>query len=191
MPTQKAGAGLPSVSMVRIQWDNPTASKHLRMLDAEYGRYPHFDEVYHFVAGLYGERPSWIADLNKAFFVGVVERLGLNVELLSSSDLATGEPRLRELHGNELVIETCRAAGGDEYVSGDGCFDFIRPETFEAAGIEFWVQRFVHPEYPQRGASGFVSHLSAVDALFNVGFDGMRQLVEHEARERLATEGAK
>ena len=111
--------------------------------------------------------------------------LGLAAEPL----LAAEPPRLRELHGNELVIETCRAAGGDEYVSGDGCFDFIRPEAFEADGIAFWVQRFVHPEYPQRAATTFVSHLSVLDALFNVGFDGVRGLVEHEARERLAAGG--
>ena len=186
IPTQKAGAGLPAVSEVRIQWDNPTATKHLRMLDAEYGRHPHFDEVFGFVAGLYDKRPGLIADLNKAFFSGIVERLGLSVEFVSSSDLAARDPRLRELRGNELVIETCRAAGGEEYVSGDGCFDFVRPEVFEADGIAFWVQRFVHPEYPQKGARAFVTHLSVLDALFNVGFDGVRALVENEERERMS-----
>lgn len=191
MPTQKAGAGLPAVSAVRVQWDNPTAVKHLRTLEAEYGRHPHFDEVYGFVAGLYAARPPLIADLNKAFISGVLDRLGLAVELVSSSDLVARDPQLRELRGNELVIETCRAAGGDEYVSGDGCFDFIRPDAFETGGIAFWVQRFVHPEYPQRGAAAFVSHLSALDALFNVGFDGVRELVEHDARERLAPGAAR
>ena len=92
------------------------------------------------------------------------------------------EPRLAGLRGNELVVATCRAAGADEYVSGEG-FDVIEPSAFEAEGIAFWFQRFTHPEYPQQATSLFVSHLSVVDALFNVGFDGVRKLVDREARE--------
>lgn len=185
MPTQKSGAGLPAVNEVRIQWDNPSVAKHLRTLEVEYGRHPHFDSVYGLVAELYELRPPLVADLNKAFFTRVLARLGLNVELLSSTELAVGSPRLRELRGNDLVVALCHAAEADEYVSGAGCFDFIHPPAFEAEGIAFWVQALTHPEYPQRGTSNFVSHLSVLDALFNVGFDGVRRLVEREARDRL------
>lgn len=190
MPTQKAGAGLPTVNEVRIQWDNPTAAKHLRTLEAEYGRHPHFQDVFAVVAELYGAQPPLIADLNKAFFVAVLDRLGLTPELISSADLAATDQRLLTLQGNELVVATCQAAGADEYVSGAGCFDFIRPPAFQAEGIAFWVQSYVHPEYPQAGSAAFVSHLSVLDALFNVGFDGVRQLVEQEARELLTVGSA-
>lgn len=190
IPTEKSGAGLPAVDEVRIQWDNPVAVKHLRTLEAEYGRHPHFDEVFAFVAELYGGRPILVANLNKAFFEGVLGRIGLHVELVSSADLVAADPRLADLRGNELVVETCVAAGGDEYVSGEGCLDFIDPPAFESAGVAFWFQRYVHPDYPQRGAEEFASHLSALDALFNVGFDGIRALVEREARERVPVGGS-
>jgi WbqC-like protein family len=189
IPTEKSGAGLPAVNEVRIQWDNPVATKHLRTLEAEYGRHPHFDEVYDFVGELYARQPRLVADLNRAFFEGVLDRTRLRVELVSSADLVAADPELADLRGNELVVATCRAAGGDEYVSGEGCLDFIDPPAFESAGVAFWFQRYVHPEYQQRGTREFVSHLSAVDALFNVGFDGVRGLVEHEARERVPVGG--
>lgn len=185
IPTEKAGAGLPAVNEVRVQWDNPVVAKQLRTLEAEYGRHPYFEGVYGLVAELYGERPALVADLNKAFFERVLDGLGLHVELVSSADLAAGDRRLANLRGNELVVATCRCAGGDEYVSGEGCLDFIDPLAFESAGIAFWFQRYVHPEYPQRGGREFVSHLSVLDALFNVGFDGVRELVERESRERV------
>ncbi len=185
MPTRRSGVGFPKVTEVEIQWDNPVAAKHLRTLETEYGRHPYFTEVFALVEGLYVARPRLIADLNSAFFVEVARRLGVGAEFVSSTALSVAEPRLLELQGNELVIETCRAAGGAEYVSGDGCFDFIRPQTFEADGIEFWVQRFIHPEYAQTGSASFVSHLSVLDALFNLGFAGVRRLVADEARERL------
>ena len=187
MPVHKSGAGLPKVGEVRIQWDNPSVAKQLRTLEAEYGRHPHFDEIYACVAELYDARPPLIADLNKAFFARVVSRLGLAVELVSSSELAARDPQLLGLAGNELVVATCRSAGADEYVSGAG-FDSIEPATFEAAGIAFGFQRFTHPEYPQAGTSSFVSHLSVLDALFNVGFDGVRKLVDQEALELVTSE---
>lgn len=185
IPTERSGAGLPAVNEVRIQWDNPVTAKHLRTLEAEYGRHPHFEEVQNFVSGLYSEEPALVSDLNKAFFESVLDRIGLSVDLISSADLVAANPQLAELRGNELVVATCLAAGADEYVSGEGCLDFIDPPGFDAAGVDFWFQRYVHPKYPQRGTKEFVSHLSALDALFNVGFEGMRGLVEHEARERV------
>lgn len=184
MPTRKSGAGLPAVSEVQIQWESPIVAKHLRTLEAEYGRHPHFDEVFALVSDLYETRAPLIADLNMAFFSQVLGRLGLDTELVRSSELASRDPLLLGLRGNELVVATCRAAGADEYISGDGCLDFIDPPAFETQRVAFWFQRFVHPEYPQKSTGAFVSHLSVLDALFNVGFDGVRELVDHEARER-------
>jgi hypothetical protein len=185
MPTQKSGAGLPAVNEVLVQWDNPIVAKQLRTLRAEYGAYPHFDETYELVEEIYAERPPLISDLNKAFFSRVLARVGLEPELVSSSELAARDARLSTLRGTELVIATCQAAGADEYVSGAGCFDFIRPEAFLEEGIEFWVQSFEHPTYHQPGSREFTSHLSALDALFAVGFDGVRGLVAHDARIRM------
>jgi hypothetical protein len=187
LPTQKSGAGLPRVNEVRIQWDNPVVAKHLRMLRAEYGRHPHFDDVFGLVERLYEERPPLISSLNRSFFVSVLDHLGLEPEVITSSDLVAHVPRFRDLRGNELVVAICQAAGADEYVSGAGCFDFIRPSEFIEQGIDFWVQTFDHPTYPQLGAGEFISHLSALDALFNVGFEGVRKLVAYEARTRMST----
>lgn len=187
MPTHRSGSGLPAVTEVRVQWDSPLVAKHLRTLQAEYGRHPHFDEVYPIVSALYEQQPPLIAELNTAFFATVLARLGLRTELVRSTELATQNPRLLELSGNDLVVATCQAAGADEYVSGEGCLDFIEPPAFEAEGIAFWFQRYRHPEYPQKGASEFISHLSALDAMFNCGFEHTRELIGREARERVAT----
>ncbi|HEX3976541.1 MAG TPA: WbqC family protein [Solirubrobacteraceae bacterium] len=186
MPTHRSGTGLQPVAEVRVQWESPLVAKHLRTLQAEYGRHPHFDEVYAIVSDLYARQPPLIADFNAACFAAVLARLGLGTELVRSSELAARNPRLLELSGNELVVATCQAAGADEYVSGEGCLDFIDPPAFEAEGIAFWFQRYRHPEYPQKGASEFVAGLSALDAMFNCGFERTRELVGREARERVA-----
>lgn len=187
IPTEHSGGGLPAINQVRVQWDNRLVEKQLRTLEQEYGRHPHFDEVFALLTKLYGARPPLLADFNTSFLDRVLTRLGLAVELVSSAALSEREPALLALAGNELVLATCKAAGGTEYICGAGSGEYIHPSAFEEAGVAFWLQRYDHPEYEQRGTHKFLSHLSVLDALFNIGFAGVRELVEHEARTRVRT----
>jgi len=182
MPVQRSGQGLPAVNEVRIQWHNRLVDKQLRTLTEQYGRHPHFEEVRALISELYALRPALIAALNEAFFRRVVDGLGLTVDLVRSSELCVREPGLRSLRGSALVLAVCQAAGGHEYICGDGSLGYIDPPAFEAAGLGFTFQRYAHPEYPQLRVRGFVSHLSVLDALFNVGFAQTRELVSAGVR---------
>jgi hypothetical protein len=185
MPTERPAGGLAAVNEIRVQWGNRLVAKQLRTLEEEYGRHPHFDDAFALVSELYAARPPLIAELNVAFLTRVLELLGLAVELVSSAELSARDPRLLTLAGNDLMVAICQAAGADEYICGEGAADYIRPPAFEERGIAFRFQRYVHPEYEQRGTRAFVSHLSVLDALFNVGFEGVLRLVEHEAHAQL------
>jgi len=185
LPIVRSGAGLPPINEVRIQWDNRLISKQLRTIEQEYGRHPHFGEIHGFIMELYDARPALIAEFNTLFIERVLAQLGLSVMLVSSTELCRQHPELLEVGGNELVLATTQAAGGSDYIAGEGCLDYIHPPAFEEAGVGFWFQRYRHPVYAQHGRDEFVSHLSILDALFNVGFDGTRALVETEARERV------
>lgn len=69
-----------------------------------------------------------------------------------------------------MVLAVAKAAGATSYLSGTGCTDFIKPEEFSKEGIDFIFSDFVHGSYPQQGSPGaFVSHMSIIDALFNIG----------------------
>ena len=41
------------------------------------------------------------------------------------------------LDQNDLVLELCKGSGTADYISGTGCLDFIRPDTFAQEGITF------------------------------------------------------
>ena len=185
LPIVRSGTGLPPIDEVRIQWGNRLIAKQLRTVQQSYARHPHFDEIFGLISELYDARPELVSDFNTAFLRRVLDGLGFSVELVSSAELCRRDPQLRALAGNDLVVATTKAAGGEHYIAGEGCLDYIHPPAFEAAGVGFWFQRYRHPEYPQLGSERFVSHLSILDALFNVGFDGTRRLVEQEARERV------
>jgi hypothetical protein len=68
-----------------------------------------------------------------------------------------------------LLVQLCRALGATTYLSGPSGVDYLEEALFHAAGIDVIYEHFEHPIYPQRGRNQFVSHLSALDALANLG----------------------
>ena len=103
--------------------------------------------------------------------------LNLKKSFVSSSELVKAHKHIKDLAGNELVLALCLALDADGYLSGDGCLDFILPKTFESRGINFSFQKYNHPIYSQYGNNEFISQLSIVDALFNIGIDGVKDLL--------------
>jgi hypothetical protein len=71
----------------------------------------------------------------------------------------------------ERILSLCRAVKADAYLSGGGgSRTYLDVARLNSAGIRVAWHDFVHPVYPQRyPALGFVSHLAALDFLFNCG----------------------
>ncbi len=184
LPVKKSGRFGQAVNGVEISYEGDFLRKHLRTITLSYGQSTHAAPFIAMMGELYETRHKYIADFNGDFIRRVCDHLGIGPEIVRSSDLVAQDPAIAALKGNDLVLAVCRAAGATEYVSGDGCHDFISPDTFEAAGIAFYFQNFVHPTYPQPGATAFVSHLSAFDALCNVGAIETRRLVMNQTAIR-------
>jgi hypothetical protein len=79
-----------------------------------------------------------------------------------SSELGIGGDR------NTRLLTLCRHFGADTYLSGNAAQAYLDVAMFAAAGVRVEWQDFRHPEYPQQHGP-FVSHLSALDLVLNVG----------------------
>jgi len=75
---------------------------------------------------------------------------------------------------SEMLISLTRVAGCDAYMCGGGAEGYQEDTAFAAAGVGLIYQNFQHPVYPQIGAKEFVPGLSVIDALMNIGVDGVR-----------------
>ena len=69
--------------------------------------------------------------------------------------------------------------GGNVYLCGGGAVGYQKDEVFESSGINLLYQNFLHPAYPQFTSNEFVSGLSVVDALMNLGFEGVQRLLQN------------
>jgi hypothetical protein len=166
VPVDRAFHGTRTVREMRIDGSKPWREEILRTLAASYGRAAHFDEVMPVVEEALHDDTERIAELDEQAIRRLAEPLGVDTSrLVRQSELSvTGS-------GTELLVDLCRAVGGDTYLSGDGSDEYLVPELFGPAGLELVFQKFTSPQYPQQ-TDGYVPGLSVVDALMSCGWEG-------------------
>ena len=66
--------------------------------------------------------------------------------------------------------------GGSTYMCG-GADGYQDESVFELHGVKHQYQSFKHPVYSQQGQQSFVSGLSVIDAVMNLGWRGVGELL--------------
>jgi hypothetical protein len=141
-------------------------------LDQSYGRAIHHATVRDAVEQWIDTRFSSVADMNIAFIQLVAAQLRFEPVWRRSSELGSTGRR------SERVLDLLRRAGAGSYLCARGSFGYMHEDgLFPVDDIDVGFQDFEPLPYPQRRADTFVSHLSVLDALFEVGPDETRRLV--------------
>jgi hypothetical protein len=144
-------------------------AKNLALIEENYRPAAAFAEVFPEISRIYWGGATRLLELNMQFLRFVLDYLQIPLSIRSSSDLGVHGT------GNERLINLVRAVGGTEYLSGTGALDYLRPELFDAAGINLSLQAFRHPTYPQLWGA-FEPYLSVLDVMMNCG-TGAREVV--------------
>ena len=169
--------GLQPIHAVEVNYEVNFKPKHLGTLKQAYQKANFFDEIFPFLENLYADSPPTVQEFTLRAIEEICSSLGIGTEFVLSSEIVSKTPELSNLGANDLVLELCLHSQASFYISGTGCLDFIRPETFSAKGIEFNFQAFSSPPYAQVHGVPFISHMSILDALFNLGFSGTAELL--------------
>jgi len=151
-----------SIAEVAIATPN-WARKQIAAIEQAYARAPYVDDYWPELRALLEQPWQKIAELNTAVIRKLGEMLACNAPLHIASQMATdsSDPSGR-------LISLCRELGGDAYLSGREGRGYLQPQQFSQAGVDLWFQEVEAPVYPQLHGP-FISHLSVIDMLFNVG----------------------
>jgi ribosomal protein S18 acetylase RimI-like enzyme len=145
--------------------------KHLRSLELNYGKSPFFKTYYSGIKDLIrSSSGADIATLNIKLLTQINRWLGIRCLLYRSSEIGSHGD------GDERLISLVQNVCGDMYISGAGGAKYQSENTFQRAGIKLRYTDFVQVPYSQR-TSEFVPNLSIVDALFNVGAEGIQRIL--------------
>lgn len=155
---------------IQIAATQKDLDKILKTLKMEYGKYPHFSEVYPVLEKLFQSKTTTklntLASFNTYCLMQLCSLFGLTVgrEFLTSSDLPLTEKR------DKRIIQMCLLIGADTYVSGSGAKDYHIEQDYEDNGINLVYSDYT-PVIYDNGIRPYMENLSVIDYLFSCGFD--------------------
>jgi len=148
-------------------------NKHLQTIRQNYFKTKYFSSVFQLIEYFYqDDESSLLAEKNINFIISVSQEIGINTRFLVSSKLDPVSS------ASEMLIDLVLKAGGTTYLYGGLGKNYQQKDKFDAAGISLVAQNFQHPNYPQINTSNFIPGLSILDALFNIGFTGVAELLK-------------
>jgi hypothetical protein len=163
VPVQVSLERPPRVMEVEIDNRTDWRRKHCETLRQAYARAPFVDRYLPLFQEAYAREWRLLVDLDLRLIEVIAGALGIDTARIVRSS-ALGLEGGRE----ERLLEICARLGADRFYEGAAGRDYIGVARFEAAGVRVEFQDYDHPVYPQLHGD-FVSHLSAVDLLFNCG----------------------
>jgi hypothetical protein len=160
------------VALKNLKIDNQTSwrRKHLKAIKNYYSKSQFFDLYYAGLEEIFTKEWNFIDELNLNILQLLMDYLNLKSKIIISSDLTLTSGK------NESIIDMCKQLGAQKIIFGRHGSEYVEEKEFHNNQIDVYFQDYSHPEYKQR-YSGFHSHLSVIDLLFNHGNDSLDILI--------------
>jgi len=149
--------------------------KHLKSIFTNYRKSIYFDEFYPLLEEFYNRNEVSLSKFNIGLISKLCALMGISTPLLLASEID-------DIHGvkDERLVSLCQKLSCDEYLSPIGSVNYLEENApggeLVKGGVELFYHQFTHPEYNQLYPR-FISHLSIIDALFNVGPEETLKLI--------------
>ena len=170
-PAQSGLIGIPINEMEYNINEQKIYLKSLQIIELNYKNAPFFNEIYPIVKSFIFSNEINMAKRNLNFIFQIMNLLGIKKNIIYSSELNC------KLNSSELLIEIINKINGKEYLCGGGANGYQNDDLFLNAGINIKYNNFIHPVYNQLGSSQFISGLSILDVIMNIGIAGTKKLL--------------
>jgi hypothetical protein len=177
IPVLKSGRSGQLIGEVETDNTKGWAHRHLATLRSNYGRAPHFKEIFALLEPHYRaatRNRSSLAAFNIGLICSIVTYLDISTQFIRASDLNVSGQK------TDLLLDICRAIEASTYLAGTGAKSYQEDAKFEENGITPVYSPFSQQSYPQL-FGGFLGNLSVVDVLMNCGYLGTRRLLSIES----------
>lgn len=162
IPVFKESVGINKIKIKNHANNNTSVwnKVHFREICANYKKSSYYDVYVDELKNIYSKKYNRLMDLNIKIILFLINAFDIDVEIRLSSEFELGS------RSTEKLIDIVKEVGGDIYLSGIGGRGYLDDLLFK--DIKLMFQDYKCPVYNQR-YSGFVSNMSAIDALLNVG----------------------
>lgn len=164
------------INQVAVDDSTPWRRKHVALLSNSYARHEYVREMLEATELLGVSSLTYLADLNIALLEWLRHRLGIATPTIRSSQLGVAGVR------TERLISILEKLGATEYVTPPGALGYLQEDAFvDRTAIRLLVHDFQPAKYVQRDTAEFVSHLSILDVVAHLGWDGTKSYIRPTA----------
>lgn len=172
IPVNRKYNGVRQINEIYLDDQRNWWVKLEKQLFFSYKKHAFFEEVMPWVVSTLNTSETMMSAFNEQIILDLITRFNLSkVKVMKSSDLNVKGV------SNERLVNLANTVGAGTYLCGDGATGYIEENFFKESGVQLVFQRYEHPIYEQKNTSEFVSGLSIIDVLMNMGFDGTKNLI--------------
>ena len=179
VPVITKGRFTQRIDETMIDNTRPWSHKHLAALRTHYSGARYFKDFFPLFEEALSQSWESLLALDMHFIRMFDDLFELRTNYVMASTLSPEGKKA------DLILELCVKVGADSYLNGDAGRAYLTQEPFEAQGIKLQFHNYTHPVY-QQCYDGFVSHLSAIDLLFNLGKGGQELITIGDCRLGIA-----
>lgn len=149
-------------------------NKNYKLLVSAYEKHPYGKNMLEVVDVILDKSVNYLAELNIRLIMRFCEKLGMRTTFYKSSELKITGQR------SDKLLRICQHFGCDEYLSPVGSAAYLKEDgVFDVAPVKLSFQEYTPGFYAQKGTAEFISHLSIVDIVANLGWEQAFEYVRY------------
>jgi len=141
--------------------------KQLNSIRMCYSGCKYFPEIFSELEEIYSKDYEYLIDFSEEIIRYAFKKFDIKAPIYRTSKLISNGYNISGKK-TDLILSMCKAASAKTFVFGQDGKTYIEKTKFKSSGIDYVFQKFNHPEYVQKH-TGFESHMSFIDVLFNHG----------------------
>lgn len=150
------------LNQIEVENNQRWSEKHLNVIRHNYSKSLFYERHEIYLIDLYSRKWKLLTELANETTRYLLDTLQIKKPFISSSEMNVSGQK------DELLLNLCKAAGADTYISGPFGRTYIHENLFEANGLKVLYHDYKHPVYPQT-YERFEPFMSAIDLLMNCG----------------------
>lgn len=155
-----------AINVVRTKDELNWREKHLKTIEMNYKKAIHFKKIYPEFREVMMSGYDNLALLNISLNQFILDGFGIRTPCIKASELNIMTVR------EERILDICKKLDATKYLSGNGARSYQVKEHFNNAGLILTYLDYKPVEYEQIWPKvGFFPCMSAIDYIFNCGFD--------------------
>ena len=168
VPVVSGKAKIQDVEIAR-EFHDSVKRKNLEKIRQAYSKAPYFRTYFPDFEKLYGYKYTHLVDLNCSLLAHLFRLLEFRCRMVYASRLSVWGSK------TDLLANICEKTNADQYLSGISGKDYLEVDEFSVPVV---FQEFKHPVYYQYGKQHFLPNMSILDPLFNIGINGIKDLIK-------------